>query len=104
MSVSEQRQLLEAFLAAARTGNLAALEALFAADVVSYSDGGGKVRASKFPVLGGTHRNTIRAFASRFWAGVDTQFFMATAGPPRGWPRTVMVFAVVTLTAYCRWY
>ncbi|MGB9417949.1 MAG: sigma-70 family RNA polymerase sigma factor, partial [Acidobacteriaceae bacterium] len=40
----EQRRLLEAFIGAAQKGDLAALEGLFAEDVVSYSDGGGIVR------------------------------------------------------------
>ena len=100
VSVSEQRHLLEAFLAAARTGNLAALEALFAADVVSYSDGGGKVRASKFPVVGRERvAKYYRAFAARFWDGVDTEPFMANGRPSARLARDGLVFAVVTLTA-----
>jgi RNA polymerase sigma-70 factor (ECF subfamily) len=54
MSVSsnEQRRLLEAFIAAAQNGDMVALEGLFAEDVVSYSDGGGLVRAAGVPVSG----------------------------------------------------
>ncbi|GII82175.1 RNA polymerase sigma factor [Sphaerisporangium siamense] len=48
---TEHRRLLGAFLAAARTGNVAALEDLFAADVVSSSDGGGVRGAARFPLL-----------------------------------------------------
>lgn len=40
---SEEQRLLEAFISAAQKGDLAALEGLFAEDVVSYSDGGGIV-------------------------------------------------------------
>ncbi|GAA2792175.1 sigma factor-like helix-turn-helix DNA-binding protein [Nonomuraea dietziae] len=41
---AEQRRLLTAFVAAGpRSGDLTALEELFAADVTSYSDGGGAV-------------------------------------------------------------
>lgn len=40
VSSTEQRRLLDLFVAAARKGDLAALEALFASDIVSYSDGG----------------------------------------------------------------
>ncbi|MEQ4724777.1 sigma-70 family RNA polymerase sigma factor [Nonomuraea sp. B19D2] len=50
----EHRRLLTAFLDAAQTGNVAALEDLFAADVVSSSDGGGLRGAARFPLLGGT--------------------------------------------------
>jgi len=39
-SSQEQRRLLEAFISAAQQGDLAAFEALFAEDVISYSDGG----------------------------------------------------------------
>lgn len=49
---SEQRRLLGAFLAAARAGDFDALESLFTSDVVSYSDGGGAVRAAGRPVAG----------------------------------------------------
>lgn len=69
---SEQRRLLTAFLAAAKTGDLDALEQLLAEDVVSYSDGGGVVRASKFPVVGRLRvAKFVRAFHTHFWNGVD---------------------------------
>ena len=62
VSEAEQRRLLTAFLSAAQTGDLEELEQLFAEDVVSYSDGGGMVRASKFPVVG---RPTVAKFVRR---------------------------------------
>ncbi len=46
VDVVEQRRLLDTFIAAAQKGELAPLEALFASEVVSYSDGRGAVRAS----------------------------------------------------------
>lgn len=49
---SEQRRLLAAFLAAARRGEMGVLESLLTSDVVSYSDGGGAVRAAGKPVEG----------------------------------------------------
>jgi len=67
----QQRRLLSAFLAAAQTGDLPALEQLRTADVISYSDGGGAVRAAKIPVVGRTHVSRfVAAFAGHFWAGV----------------------------------
>ena len=75
----EQRKLLSAFVSAARTGDLVALESLFAADVSSYSDGGGIVRASKFPVHGVERvARYYKAFADRFWAGVDVEIATVT--------------------------
>jgi RNA polymerase sigma-70 factor (TIGR02957 family) len=70
-SSSEQRRLLEAFLSAAQKGDLAALEGLFTKDVVSYSDGGGLVRAARVPIAGRERvAKFIAAFASHFWKGV----------------------------------
>jgi hypothetical protein len=43
---------LERFLAALEDGDLAQVQDLLAADVVSYSDGGGKARAARRPVIG----------------------------------------------------
>jgi RNA polymerase sigma factor (sigma-70 family) len=43
---TEQRRLLETFIAAAQHGDVAGLEGLVASDVVSTSDGGGLVRAA----------------------------------------------------------
>jgi RNA polymerase sigma-70 factor (ECF subfamily) len=70
-SSSEQRRFLEAFIVAAQKGDLVALESLFAEDVVSYSDGGGLVRAARVPVLGRERvAKFIAAFSSHFWQGV----------------------------------
>ncbi|MFI5611848.1 RNA polymerase sigma factor SigJ [Amycolatopsis sp. NPDC051903] len=46
------RELVERFLAAARTGDRAALQGLLAHDVTLWGDGGGKVRAALRPVTG----------------------------------------------------
>lgn len=80
-SPEEQRRLLEAFIAAAQKGDVAALECLLAEDVVSYSDGGGVVRtAARAPVCGRERvAKFIAAFASRFWTGM-TLIFVETNG------------------------
>lgn len=78
VSSAEQRRLLEAFIGAAQKGDLPGLEALFAEDVVSYSDGGGMVRAARVPVCGRTRVATfIAAFASHFWNGVSVSWVEA---------------------------
>ena len=73
VSADEQRRLLEAFIHAAQKGDLAALEGLFAEDVVSYSDGGGIVRtAARVPVTGRERvAKFIAAFASHFWMAMQ---------------------------------
>ncbi|MDF0514257.1 RNA polymerase sigma-70 factor [Agromyces sp. H3Y2-19a] len=95
---SEQRRLLTAFLAAAKTGDLVALERLLAEDVVSYSDGGGVVRASKVPVVGRERvAKFVRAFHAHFWDGVDL-----TEAETNGQPSVLLskegaTFAVITI-------
>ena len=49
---AEARQLADAFVAAAATGDVAGLARLLADDAVLYSDGGGKRRAALNPVVG----------------------------------------------------
>jgi RNA polymerase sigma-70 factor, ECF subfamily len=77
------RALLEAFLEAARAGDLAALERVLAEDVVSVSDGAGMVRrAARHPVVGRRRvARFVAAFAPVFWP--DTQIsWLSTNGAP----------------------
>jgi len=70
---TEQRRLLDAFLVAAQSGDLTALERLFAEDVVSYSDGGGVAKlAARIPVVGRERvAKFVAAFSSHFWVGAQ---------------------------------
>jgi len=68
---ADQQRLMVAFLDAAQKGDLATLEGLFASDVVSYSDGGGLVRAAQVPIAGRERvAKFIAAFSSHYWAGL----------------------------------
>lgn len=49
---TNQRQLASSFIAACKSGDLAALTKMLASDVTAWADGGGKVRASLYPVSG----------------------------------------------------
>jgi RNA polymerase sigma-70 factor (ECF subfamily) len=96
----EQRRLLTAFVSAAQTGDLEALERLFAEDVVSYSDGGGAVRASKFPVRGrATVAKFVRAFHTQFWAGVAIEETDLNGQPSVVLSKDGAVFAALTVVA-----
>ena len=67
---TEQRRLLAAFLQAAQSGDVTALEELFASDVVSYSDGNGVKLAARIPVFGRSRvAKFVAAFSQHFWAG-----------------------------------
>jgi RNA polymerase sigma-70 factor, ECF subfamily len=50
----EHARLVDAFVAAAQTGDLATLEQLLAADVVAYASGDELVPATRLPVMGGS--------------------------------------------------
>ncbi len=97
---AERRRLLDAFLVAARAGDLAELERLLSADAVSYSDGGGVVRASRIPVVGGaTIARYVRAFADRFWVGVSLSAASINGEDAVVLRRAGQVIAVVTVAA-----
>ena len=75
VSPGEQRRFLEAFIVAAQKGDMAGLEAVFTEDVVSYSDGGGLVRAARVPVSGRKRVATfICAVSTHFWKGVTLEW------------------------------
>ncbi|WP_223190844.1 RNA polymerase sigma-70 factor [Nonomuraea terrae] len=100
VSKAQQRRLLTAFVAAARSGDLTMLEELFAADVTSYSDGGGVVRATRFPVVGASRvAKVIKAFAVPFWAGVEVDWADTNGQASALLRRDGQVFAVITVTA-----
>lgn len=102
VAATEQRRLLSAFVTAARSGELAALEELFAADVVSLADSNGTVRAaSRMPIVGAIRLATVvRAFAaSHFWDDVDVQWASTNGQPSALLVRDGAVFAVLATTA-----
>jgi RNA polymerase sigma-70 factor (ECF subfamily) len=61
--LAEQRRVLDAFLTAAGSGDVQALAAVLAPDVVAIGDGGGVVSAGTRPVLGADK-------VARFYAGI----------------------------------
>ncbi|GHE60092.1 RNA polymerase sigma24 factor [Streptomyces spiralis] len=82
VSSDAHRRLLEAFVAAAQTGDLSALEGVLTADVVSYADGGGMRGASRIPVIGRPHVSKyVAAFAPRFWPERDVRWVEANGRP-----------------------
>lgn len=74
VTAAAQRELLTTFLDAARSGDMAALERLFAADVTSMSDGNGRHRIARRPVVGASWVAKFLAAMSWFWEDVETRF------------------------------
>ena len=97
---AEQRRLLEAFLIAAQSGNVTALEELFAADVVSYSDGNGARLAARIPVIGRSRvAKFVAAFSSHFWTGKTIDWVELNGQPAVTLTENGQVTTAVTVTA-----
>jgi RNA polymerase sigma-70 factor (TIGR02957 family) len=100
VSPDAQRELLTSFIAAARVGDMSALERLFAADVTSVSDGNGATRVSRRPVVGVVRvAKYITAISSWFWDGMEVRWVSANGQPAAVLARNGDVFGVVTVTA-----
>jgi RNA polymerase sigma-70 factor (ECF subfamily) len=75
VSADAQKELLVAFIAAARSGDLTALEQLFTANVTSLSDGNGASRVSRQPVVGATRvARFLATISTWFWDDVDVRW------------------------------
>ncbi|MCX2949160.1 RNA polymerase sigma-70 factor [Lentzea sp. NEAU-D7] len=97
---ADQRRLLEAFVAAARAGDLAALEELFAQDVVSWSDSNGAIRAAGRPLVGAaTLAKIISGWAPSFWAGAEASYVEANGLAAVRLRKDDGTYAVITVTA-----
>jgi RNA polymerase sigma-70 factor (ECF subfamily) len=95
-----QRELLAAFLRAARSGDLAALEALFAAGVSSVADGNGAHQVARRPVVGAPRvARYIAAFSSAFWDGVEVRWATANGQTCAVLSRDGAAIGVVTVDA-----
>ncbi|MCQ4214092.1 RNA polymerase sigma-70 factor [Streptomyces longispororuber] len=69
----EHRRLLDAFVTAARHGDIASLEALLTSDAVSLSDGNGRRGAARVPVIGRARVANLSTAFPRFWPTVEVE-------------------------------
>ena len=100
VSATERERLFAAFLDAARQGDMAALEGLFAEDIISYSDGGGMVRAARIPVFGRERvAKFIAAVARHFYNGVMLARAEVNGQPAGLILRNGIVVALATIDA-----
>jgi RNA polymerase sigma-70 factor (ECF subfamily) len=82
VDATEHRRLMEVFLTAAQTGDLAVLEDILTEDVISYTDGNGLRGASRIPVAGPVHVSRyLAAFGPRFWPHKEIEWVEANGGP-----------------------
>ncbi|WP_449407363.1 RNA polymerase sigma-70 factor [Microbacterium maritypicum] len=94
-----QRRLLDAFLTAAQKGDVRELESLFAADVVSYTDGNGVKQAARIPVSGRERvAKFVSAFASHFWTNKSIDWVEVNGQPAATLTEDGQVTTVVTVT------
>ncbi|MEU4161351.1 sigma-70 family RNA polymerase sigma factor [Actinoplanes sp. NPDC026670] len=99
-SAEAQRELLTAFVAAARAGDMAALERLFAADVRSVSDGNGAYQVSRHAVVGPLRViNFLTAIAPWFWDDIEVEFASLNGGAAVVLRRGGPVYGVLAITA-----
>ncbi|MEU4476294.1 RNA polymerase sigma-70 factor [Micromonospora sp. NPDC023888] len=97
---SAQRRLLATFLEAARTGDLEALEKLFAADVASISDGNGARQVSRKAVVGAARvAKYIAAFSADYWEGMDLRWVTTNGQTSAIMRRGDTVLGIVTVVA-----
>jgi RNA polymerase sigma-70 factor (TIGR02957 family) len=100
VSAAAQRELLTSFIAAARSGDMTALEQLFAADVASLSDGNGAHQVARRPLVGGTRvAKFLTAISSWFWDGIDVRWASTNGQTSAVLLRDGRVYGVLTVTA-----
>ena len=99
-SAAARRELLTSFITAARSGDMTALEQLFAPDVTSLSDGNGAKGVARRPVVGVVPvARYITAFSTWFWDGIDVRWATTNGQTSAVLVRNHNVYCVLTITA-----
>lgn len=81
VGTAEHRRLLDAFVAAAQHGDVAALEHVLSADVVACADGNGMRGVARLEVVGAGRVAGISAFAKKFFPQADYSVAEANGRP-----------------------
>ena len=81
VATAEHRRLLNAFVAAARDGDMVALESVLSADVVAYADGNGLRGVARLEVVGAGRVARISAFVRKLIPGAEFTFTEANGLP-----------------------
>ncbi|RKN22329.1 RNA polymerase sigma-70 factor [Micromonospora musae] len=99
VSPAAQRELLTTFIAAARSGDLAALERLLAADATNIADGNGRIRVSRRPVVGAQRVVKYLSALSWFWADVEVEWATTNGQTSAVLRQNGSVYGLLTVTA-----
>ncbi|GGT16000.1 RNA polymerase sigma factor SigJ [Streptomyces chromofuscus] len=89
---AQHRRLLDAFVAAARHGDVAALENVLSADVVAFADGNGMRGVARLEIVGAERVARVSAFNKKFFPGAEFDVVEAN-----GLPSLVLVQDGVTV-------
>ncbi|MET9760425.1 RNA polymerase sigma factor SigJ [Streptomyces sp. NPDC006372] len=81
VDTAQHRRLLEAFVAAARHGDVDALENVLSADVVAYADGNGMRGVARLEIAGAGRVARVTAFARKFFPGAEYGIVEANGRP-----------------------
>ncbi|MEU7410291.1 MULTISPECIES: RNA polymerase sigma factor SigJ [Streptomyces] len=95
----QHRRLLDAFVAAARHGDVAALESVLSADVVAYADGNGMRGVARLEVTGVRRVARISAFARKFFPRAEYAVGEANGRPGLLLVQNGVTVALVSVTA-----
>ncbi|MFD8236009.1 RNA polymerase sigma-70 factor [Streptomyces sp. NPDC059696] len=98
VDTAQHRRLLDAFVAAAREGDVAALESVLSADVVAYADGNGMRGVARVELVGPVRVARVTAFAHRFFPGAEYGVVEANGQPSLLLMRDGVAVALVSAT------
>ncbi|MFJ4584573.1 sigma-70 family RNA polymerase sigma factor [Streptomyces echinatus] len=99
VDAAQHRRLLDAFVAAARHGDVAALENVLSSDVVAYADGNGMRGVARLEVVGAGPVARISAFARKFFPGAGYDVVEANGRPSLLLVQDGVAVALVSVTA-----
>ncbi|CCK32665.1 ECF family RNA polymerase sigma factor [Streptomyces davaonensis JCM 4913] len=99
VDAAQHRRLLDAFVAAARDGDIAALESVLSADVVTYADGNGLRGVARLEIVGAVRSARVTAFTHKFFPGADYSVVEANGRPCLRLTADGATVALVSVTA-----
>lgn len=98
VDTAQHRRLLDAFVAAARDGDVAELESVLSADVVTYADGNGLRGVARLAIVGAERAARVTAFAQKFFPEADYSVVEANGRPCMRLAQDGATVALVSVT------